>query len=102
MGAYCLRMDFLVARCSLVRQSVPWCSGTLSLPRCNLHDRHPAHGRRGCLRWGRVAVFNLLVGANMVWRTLEPGFLVPAQYAPVIASWHAVCMLIFAIYTKHF
>lgn len=48
------------------------------------------------------AVFNLLIGANMVWRTLDPGFLVPAQYAPVIASWHAVCMLIFAIYTKHF
>jgi len=47
-------------------------------------------------------VFGVLLGGNLTWRTLDPTFLVPTEYVTVVVGWHAVCMLIFAVYAHNF
>ena len=42
------------------------------------------------------AVFGAIFGLNVAWRCLDPAFLVPAAFVPVVAAWHTLCMMIYA------
>jgi len=46
--------------------------------------------------------FGAIFGLNVVWRCLSPEFAVPAQFVPVVAAWHTLCMMIYAHYASHF
>ena len=48
------------------------------------------------------AVFGLILGGNLAWRSLDPVFLMPPKYIPVVAGWHLICTVIFMVYGTHF